>query len=198
MAQTIVYTKAQLSKLKAWEWTGVLDDSRVIKMARPQCRICQTGKVDLPPNWADSCTHDPYWSSQKKTRVKPTWEDQVNPDTGETESVLTGEETTTYRVRVPNIVEVSFHARSNAGKGPQLFQVFKGYKRLPEVGLAPMCEMRGCGKAWPTVRTRFGDFCTEQHARAVGADIEGANKVVYATDDVRASTLAEATPRIEI
>lgn len=193
MAQELRYTAADKKKLRAWEWQGSTATSRAVKMARPQCSVCQVGK-DTKPEWWKTCDHDPYWSSQRKVRTTPVW--KINEATGEEE--LVEETSTTRRVRVPNIVEVPLTKRANSGKGPVLFQVFKGFRYLPDIGLAPMCETHGCGKAWPSVATRGGNFCSEEHARAVLMDEEGVNTVSYATNDVSTASLNEAKNQVVI
>lgn len=170
MATQISYSAADKKKLKAWEWPGQnVATSRSVKMVRPQCGECQQG-LDTAPGWWRSCTHDPYWSSQRKTRKIPVW--KLDPETGE--EVLQEETTQTRRVRVPNILEVALISRSNDGEGPRRFHSMKGYRYLPEIGLAPMCEAHGCGRAWPTVQTaQNGVYCSEAHAKMCVGDAQG-------------------------
>lgn len=194
MSQEVRYSAAQKKSLKVWEWRGAVATSRAVKMLRPQCGECQLGK-DTLPEWWKTCTHDPYWSSQRKNRTVPTW--VKNEETGEEE--LTDEVTTTRRVRVPNIVEVPQGTRNNDGKGPRKFHETKGFLTFPEAGFAPMCEAHGCGNAWPTIGTRAGAYCSEEHARNCIIDAEGVvTTPVYVSSDAPMSAINAAKNEVSI
>ena len=188
MATQITYTAAEKKKYKAWSWKGNnTSGSRAIKMRRPQCSECQSVE-SFQFGWWKTCEHDPYWSSQSKKVGTEVWE--TGPDgveyLNEEKTIATRK---TKRIRVPNIVEVPFIARSNDGRGPAKFHEQKGYLYMMEPDksgtvFAPMCEMHGCGRSWPTVKTaKYGIYCSETHARACVADIQGSKTHEFAWVD---------------
>jgi len=137
-----------------------------VKMVRPTCRECQG--PDAPANWWANCGHDPYFT--KKPHIKKVERYETELIDGVEREVLAGTDTRTYLVREPNITEVVVTARANDGRGVEKKQRY-GFKQLPDIGYAPMCEMYGCGKAFPTVDTQYGVYCSENHAKLCVADI---------------------------
>lgn len=178
MATIIKYSAADKKKYKSFEWAGRGKGSaalRASKMVRPICNECQVG-LDTPINWFEKCEHDPYWSLSPKVLKTPVYETDEDGD-----MILKQTDVRTKMLRVPNVTEVVNSARSNDGKGIEKMQK-KGFKHFPEVNLAPMCEMYGCGRPWPVVRTEYGDYCTENHAKLCVADI---TEVKFTVNDPR-------------
>jgi hypothetical protein len=69
----------------------------------------------------------------------------------------------------PNISEVAYTQSIGSGRQPGNQRLYKGWKFLEELGIAPMCMLFGCGRAFPTVKVENDYFCSIEHARAVGA-----------------------------
>lgn len=194
--ERIEYTAAQKKKLFTFEWAGrgdTVSGLRAVKMARPICdQGCQNG-LDTLFKWWETCKHgpqekdgSPYWRMRQHVKkvdnYEPVLDSEGNP---------TGEYTGSKVARVffklePNITEVVYDIGIGSGANPEQFKTFKGFAALPDVGVAPMCELKGCGKAWPTIRVaeytdRAGDkvfrfaaasYCSEAHARLAGARIQ--------------------------
>lgn len=178
MAQILKYSAADKKKYITFEWAGRGKGNaalRADKMVRPTCKECQIG-LDTPRDWAEHCEHDPYWSLQPKVIKTPVYATDEDGD-----MVLTETVTRTKMIRVPNITEVTNSVRHNDGEGRKKMQA-KGFKLVTEVGIAPMCEMYGCGKAWPVVRTEYGDYCSQGHAKLCIADI---TEVKFTVNDPR-------------
>lgn len=106
-----------------------------------------------------SLGHDPYHTVFRKTVT----EDVVGPDGYVTET----------RVRVKsetrlNVIQVSDNIRHNSRNEVNL-ALARGCKFLEDFGYASPCEFRNCSRS-VQVDTRYGRFCSERHARLVGAD----------------------------
>jgi hypothetical protein len=180
MSHEVRYPEKMRETLKTFEWNGRGDANgaiRAIKMAQPICEICQTVEAirDESPirwTWMKDCEHGPqgmgpYWSFSPKVINTPKI---VEDEDGE--FVLDSVATRTKMVLMPNIVEIPITMGFESGEGLQK-AAHHGFKVLSDIGLAPMCEMYGCGKAWPLVGTDFGNYCTEIHAKLCIADAEG-------------------------
>lgn len=169
MAQQVKYKPTDRKNLIAFEWGGRGHGTgavRALKMVRPICKLCYLGP-DTPSDWHQKCEHDPYFS--KKPHIKKVDIFEIQDVDGVDREVLTGTETRTFLVKEPNITEVVASVRSNDGQGPAKKRRY-GFRELPEVGYAPMCEMYGCGKAWPEIGTAHGNYCSENHAKLCIAD----------------------------
>lgn len=156
-------------KLTKFEWAGRgvgAGAVRALKMVRPICPTCQG--IDALADWHVKCEHDPYFT--KKPHVKKVDKFEVQDVDGVEREVLVGQDTRTFLVREPNITEVVVSVRSNDGRSVEKKRRY-GFKELPEVGYAPMCQMYACGKAFPAVATEYGDYCSENHAKLCVADI---------------------------
>jgi hypothetical protein len=171
MATTITYT-AKEQKLQSFGWQGgarVQAAARAVKMVRPICSECQVGEFTVP-GWFKTCDHgpgpggSPYWSLQPKVRKIP--KTGVDEDG---DMVLLETEVRTKLVLMPNMCEVVLNIRQNSGQSVEM-ALRKGYKFLADEGIAPMCQLYGCGKTFPTVNTAYGDFCSEMHGKVVAAD----------------------------
>jgi hypothetical protein len=187
MATAVRYSAAEKKKLKAFEWNGrgsAMAALRAVKMLAPRCETCQTPEVIKAGNprqwtWMQDCTHGagpdgmkPYFALQPKVIKTPKLEQDEDGDFTLVETAVR-----TKMIRVPNIVEIPLSERFDDGES--VIKAEKhGFKHLEDGGLAPMCEMYGCGKAWPGVQTDLGRYCSEDHARLCVADATGVTLTV--------------------
>ncbi len=165
--ERLTYTKAAKEQLQTFEWAGrgnATTGMRSIKMLRPICTICQ-GPPEHAVNWFEFCEHKGedglaiFWGDQPKTIRVPKYEIDEDGD-----RIRVSDDVRTKMILMPNWTEVPTGLAHNDGRGVEKMQA-KGFKLPEEVGLAPMCQFYGCGKAWPTLRTIYGDYCTDMHAR---------------------------------
>src|SRR5438132_1286087 len=181
MATTITYSAKERKELQTIEWAGSGDRGgalRAVKMVRPICDICQALGLDTPLFWFRTCEHgpeqkkSPYWTMKPHTRKVPTYTPVLDAEGKETGEFIKGEVVARVTFTLePNITEVIKSVRFGGGMLPEQMAGNKGFKYFHELGLAPMCEFKGCGKAWPTVRTNEdGDYCSLIHAKLVYAE----------------------------
>lgn len=182
--ERIEYTAAQKKNLVTFEWAGRGDHAqsglRAVKMARPICEQGCQGSMDSALRWMDTCKHgpaekdgSPYWRMRQHIKKVAAYEPVLDAEGDPTGEYMGKTETRMFFTLEPNITEVVYSMSHNSGTGVQDSIFWKGFKFLPEIGVAPMCELKGCGKAWPDVRTLdFGDYCTIDHARLVGARLQ--------------------------
>lgn len=166
MAQMIKYSAADKKKYITFEWAGRGNGMAAVrceKMLRPICNTCQKG-LDTLVGWEKTCEHEPYWSLQPKVIKTPKYETDEDGDL-----VLVDTEIRTKMVKIPNIAEIVISPRHNDGRGVEK-QKAKGFIPVTSGGVAPMCDMYGCGRAWPAIRTNYGDYCSELHAKLCVAD----------------------------
>ena len=181
-----------VEKLKPYPFTdgGVNENAaiRMVKMVIPQCpadprpeilkkdgtsipnprytgeeNCQQVFKINDSGKWdVDKCIergHEPYYTVFRKTVV----EDVVGEDGYVTE--------TRQRVKSEkrlNVIQVSDNPRHTSGT--EIARALgRGCKFLEDFGIESPCEYRNCTKK-VKVDTRYGKFCSERHARLVGAD----------------------------
>lgn len=132
---------------------------------------CQSGKdqdQETRRGWWNECEargHDPYFT----TRIWYSEEDIVNEETGEVERTKKVRHTD----RRPNISQVSAGVRVNSGQRGAQYKIQRfGFKRLPEIGYAEVCQFRNCQDP-VTVTSRFGKYCGVEHATLIAADQQG-------------------------
>lgn len=189
----IEYTAAEKKKLITWEWAGRGDSIsglRAIKMARPICdKGCQSG-LDTVSGWWLDCKHgpeekdgSPYWRFRQHTKKVDVFAPVLDADGNPTDEFSGTKDTRVFFKLEPNITEVVYDIGIGSGQNPGMFARTKGFVLLGDIGVAPMCELKGCGKAWPTVlvsaytvatgdlSVQFAEarFCSERHARLAGA-----------------------------
>jgi len=132
----------------------------------PNCQRTFAGAV----GWWDYCTeqgHDPYFTTKRVTLEEEQEEEQPDGTV-----LITGTSRKKMKIRALNTVSVAAHTRVNSGQGPAIAHQVKGYRTLPEMGYAPVCDYRNCEMKVQKA-TRYGNFCSDRHARLVGADVEG-------------------------
>ena len=130
----------------------------------------------------ESFGHDPWHTVFRKVLV----EDVVDPDTGE----VTKTKNKIVVERRPNIVSITLNVRHSSGTELLLAKA-RGYKTIDEYGaehpdewFESPCEMRACTNK-VTLRTeRYGDFCSERHARLVAAEARGILRFVRNDQDI--------------
>lgn len=182
--------------LKKYPWhDGQVNENaaiRVLRMVKPECPVDPVPEIkqkdgSFKPNprytgeqncmqvykknnhgvWdiakCESLGHDPWHTDIRKRIV----DDIIDPETGE----VTEERTRIIREKRLNIIQVSDNPRHTNGTEVQL-ALAKGCRFLEDFGIESPCEFRNCTKP-KRVKTRYGDFCSERHARLVGADRRG-------------------------
>jgi len=161
---------------------------RMIRMAIPLCPIDDTpeikqrdGSYKPNPNFTgelncqqaykfnnmgrwdvDKCVelgHNPYYSTFRRPILE-----EVLDDDG-----YVIDTRTRYKVEKRlNVIQVSDNNRHSSGLEVQL-ALARGCKFLEDFGMSPPCEFRNCSRP-QMIDTRYGKFCSERHARLVGAD----------------------------
>jgi hypothetical protein len=182
--ETITYTDAQKKKLYVMEWkvkgNAVSTALRGVKMVQPICNICQGADVEL--GWWATCKHgpvekdgSPYWRMRQHIRRVEAFTPVVDADGKETGAFTSNRgpdgkaPAQNFFTLEPNINEVAYNQGHASGRLPGNQRLYKGWKFLEELGIAPMCMLKGCGKAFPTIKVETDYFCSVEHARAVGA-----------------------------
>ena len=160
---------------------GVREGSnvRMKLMARPMCPIVAdpnkegyTGEPNCQletsgyPGWWKLCEergHDPYHTVTRTIKKEP----------------IVGEDgiISAYRERVIenkklNTVRVPIGTRFHSGRGESISRGLKGRKTLTEMGYKEKCEFRNC-ELDAKLKSKYGMFCGDRHARLIGADVEG-------------------------
>lgn len=145
---------------------------RSISMLRPQCDVCQGGD-NVPRDWAQHCSHDPYVTVVKTQYDEPEYREE---DDG-TMTLVGTKKKATFVTR-PNWVEVSISPRINGGRGPGRAR-YKGFIRPSELrntvfpnGIAECCEWSDCKYQKDLVEYQGieGRFCREGEARIAAWD----------------------------
>lgn len=148
-------------------------------LAAPRCPVQDdpakpnyTGEVNCQretksyPGWWDLCTnrgHEPYWTIKKTIKKEPI----VGED-----GVITGYREVMLEKRTLNTVSVPIGTRFSSGRAEYLSKGLKGRKELTEFGFNPKCEYHNCDMD-AKVKSKYGMFCNDRHARLIGADVEG-------------------------
>ena len=130
--------------------------------------------------------HDPYYTTTRRRVL----EEVVGDDGFVTESKV--------RIKVSkvlNVMPVAVGVRYTDGKEYDL-AVARGYKHLEEFGYASPCEYRQCSQP-QRLKTRFGNYCGERHARLIGAMVRGIMLPIAADEAAREKTDAEREDLLE-
>lgn len=106
--------------------------------------------------------HDPYHTELRRTIV-----DDVINDDGE----VVDQRTKILVEKRLNVIQVSLNVRHNTGRDMELAVAY-GARPLEDFGYITPCEFRNCVKP-KQVKTRYGEYCSERHARLVAADARG-------------------------
>lgn len=157
---------------------------RMVKLMRPICPNSNKKPDELLPGefncqrdtdnavgWWDLCEsrgHNPYFTVHE--RPVPTPIIEVDEVTGE--KAIVGEKKVLVEETWPNIAQVALSERINSGRGVQNAINRKGFKMLSDFGYEEVCQFRNCQKP-VGVKTVYGDYCSEEHARLIAADVEG-------------------------
>lgn len=104
--------------------------------------------------------HDPYHTTFRKSIV----EDVVGDD-----GYVTDTRTRIAVEKRLNVIAVSVNPRHSSGMDVALAEA-RGCKRLSDFGFSDPCEFRSCS-APQRVATRYGNYCSERHARLIAADL---------------------------
>lgn len=140
---------------------------RSLKMAQPIHPDCQHPRRDRWWVFCEERDHSPYISTQEREITTPEYGTDEDGD-----KILVGSKTKIKIVERPNLVQVPLDPSHNDGRGPENFARTKGFRQLEEIGYAPLCQLHDC---WlpAVVNCEFGEYCSKEHARLVGAREEG-------------------------
>lgn len=152
---------------------------RMKVMAAPRCPVSEdenspdyTGEINCQretgnwPGWWTLCEnrgHDPYYTTKKRI-VK----EEVTDETG----LITGERKRVITQKKLNTVQVPIGTRFTSGRAETISKGLKGRKTLTEMGYNEKCEFRNCEND-VKLTSKYGFFCSDRHARLIGADVEG-------------------------
>ena len=121
--------------------------------------------------WWDKCEalgHDPYYTTRVWYSKEPEYgPDPDNPD----QIVLIKDKTVRHESKYPNVSQVAAHTRVNGGRGVQFKMERSGFKRLRDMGYKEVCQFRNCQKEIKFT-SRVGQYCSQEHAVLVGADLQ--------------------------
>jgi hypothetical protein len=161
-------------KIIPWERTGVrlANGGRTMKMIQPVCPQSAVGSgcemLHSDTAWWVECEkkgHNPYYQvSEEKTQVP------IVAETEDGRKLITGYEEEIELVESIRTNQVVFNNRVDSKQGVELKRFLHGWKHPEEMGFAPMCEFRNCFAPNPEIKTRYGNFCSEDEARIVIAD----------------------------
>ena len=153
-------------------------NTRRILMVRPVCPIQDDPEKDGYTGenkcsleglgWWVKCEergHDPYYRIEQTIKTRPLIEEVDG------KKLVVGQEQTVIERKRLNAASVALTTRVNSGRGPTLKHDRFGFKFLQELGYDPVCEFRNC-ELPVKVKSRYGFFCGDRHARLVGADVE--------------------------
>ena len=115
-------------------------------------------------NLCESRGHDPYHTVTKKT-VK----EDVEAEDGT--GLVTGTRKRVLTTKKLNTVQVPIGTRFHSGRGETISRGLKGRKTLTEMGYNEKCEFRNC-ELDAKLKSKYGMYCGDRHARLVGADVE--------------------------
>lgn len=137
---------------------------RTVKMAAPQCSVCQLGNGQDQRGWWDKCEHSPYVES---TEVS---EDIPEIVTEEGVKIVKSRKT---RIRVNELyrlVQIPVGTRHDSGRSVEKARN-EGRKFPEEIGLAPFCEYIDCWSQDLKVNSPvYGRYCSSIHARLAAAN----------------------------
>lgn len=139
---------------------------RSIKMAQPIHAECQ---YPHRRGWWNKCladNHDPYHTEQIRLIETPVYEVDEEGDT-----VLTGTKTKQKVVKKLNLVQVPLEEGHNDGRGVDIFSRNKGFTELEKIGYEPLCQLHDCWLT-ATFTCEYGEYCSKEHARLIGAAVE--------------------------
>ena len=188
----------ELKEMPGWS-QGVRENAaiRMVKMIRPICPHSQKEYYETPegkvlerrnpgqePNcqsrggaWWEYCEaqgHNPYFRSRK-------WYEKIEVSNGDgTVDFKTVKHegspcsTCSGDHLIPNVKQISAHIRINSGRGPDVRHRAYGYRYLPEMGYAEVCEFRNCQKP-VKVEGLYGKYCSTNHAALCATDALGSN-----------------------
>jgi hypothetical protein len=145
---------------------------RAVKMAVPQCEICQeTGAAQ----WWNKCPHNPYVTNVREDVIVPKIKcmvcgkqvpEGVFSHCGVQNFEQTGETTKPTFIPRLNTREVRIDEVSDGGRSLEK-SIRKGWKMPTEFGFSPICEFSRCYEANPRVNTAWGLYCCEEEAKLV-------------------------------
>lgn len=153
---------------------------RMKKLAAPRCPVstktspyyqademtCQHEMANYPGWWkvCEKRGHEPYFTITRTIKKEP-----VLAEDGS--GLITGYREVQHEKRKLNINQVPIGTRFASGRAEAITKGLKGRKELKEFGYNDLCEYRNC-ELDAKVKSKYGFFCSDRHARLIGADVE--------------------------
>lgn len=179
---------------------------RMKKLAAPRCPIqidkdkpnytgdkfseimtCQQEMNNYPGWWrvCENRGHDPYFTVTRKI---------VKEEITDDEGVITGTKKRVVETKKLNINQVPIGTRFASGRAETISKGLKGRKEVSEFGYKNLCEYRNC-ELDAKVKSKYGHFCSDRHARLIGADVEAV--MLSAKQGEKNKQLREIDPTFE-
>ena len=186
---------------------GVRETSniRMKVLAAPRCPIQAdpnkegyTGEMNCQqetsnyPGWWDLCEsrgHDPYHTVKRTIKKEPVLSTKEGED-----NLITGYREKVIEVKKLNTVQVPVGTRFTSGRAESVSRGLKGRKTLTEMGYKEKCEYRNC-ELDTKMKSKYGNFCGDRHARLIGADVEGV--MLSAKQGEKSKQLRDIDPEFE-
>lgn len=154
----------------------------------PNCqeayRFNNMGRWDVRK--CESLGHNPWYTEFRKTIVQ----DEVDADGW----VIKERSRIKVETRL-NVIQVTDNPRhTNRMEVP--LALARGARFLSDFGIEQPCEFRNCTKP-QEIRTRFGRFCGERHARLVGADFRELSLIVGGDPITEEKALEQRAQQLE-
>jgi hypothetical protein len=143
-------------------------DGQVVEVSNPNYTgdaNCQT-ETRSAPGWWNMCLargHDPYYTKRTVIQRDPVFDD---------EGYVLRYREKPIEVKRLNTSRVMLSTRHGGLITWRRAVELKGRKTLTEMGYVEKCEFRNC-ELDVKYESKYGSFCSERHARLVGADVEG-------------------------
>jgi len=179
--------KKETLKEIPWEKTGLRMSapSRTVKMIMPVCPESQSEdgssqsgcETSVGGAWWVECEkrgHDPYHQAKPVSHRTPVVREQEDG-----RQLIVGYDEEIELVRSPRVIQVPAGVRSNSGWWPDNKRFFHGYKFPHELGYKDMCEFRNCYDPNVRFKTKAGNYCNEEQAKMMAADLRHINLEVY-------------------
>lgn len=122
-------------------------------------RLPGQGRWDIEA--CEKAGHKPYYFTQETVHL----ENVVDKD-----GVISGQREIRRGGEKLNIIEVALSVRQETGNSMNL-AVARGVRTLESFGFSSPCEYRQCFQP-KRIHTKFGEYCSERHARLIAADFK--------------------------
>jgi hypothetical protein len=164
---------------------------RMVKLAHP---ICPNSKIEMEKDatgkWVrkqgptdperQNCQRMGYgwWKSCEEKGHNPYFREvvwYVTEDEFDDDGLMVGEKRFRRSRTLPNISQVAVAPHLNSGEGARRAVKNKGFKRLPDIGYAEVCQYRNCMNPVDPkfVSKTYGGYCRGEELALVVAEQQG-------------------------